>query len=117
MQIHVGHPARTGGRWYLDDPAGEYLPIYFNRMGINDIMDKIVAETPGSASGVRLSFADEPFVGHRFTLARQEAAEGGYWYYAQELKLMGWLGHELKRFFPEFPERIYVACEATDAGG
>ena len=110
--MNVIYPKRTGGRWYFEGPAIDALPYYFNLLGMNDIIERIAADIPGAESGFKLSFDNNEFAGYRFRLERGQARDGGYWYFSPELKLMGWLGSELKNIFGDFPERIYANYES-----
>ncbi len=109
------HPRRTGGRWYLDGPEVDSLPYYFNTLGMNDIVEKVVLRILNSETGFKLSFSEEKFAGHKFTLDRKDKKADGYWYYSRELKLMGWFGPELNGYFPEFPNKIFANYEPIES--
>lgn len=111
----VIYPKRTGGRWYFEGPEIDSLPYYFNLLGMNDILERVASEIPDSENGFKFSFSETELPGHSFTLDRGERHDHGYWYFSSELKLMGFLGPEVKDVFQDFPMRIYAKHEKLDS--
>jgi hypothetical protein len=71
----------------------------------DDILD-VIAE---DRKQITLVFSETPFPGHDLVLEWVGEENGGNWYRAPKLGMLGWLCPALLKYFERAPERIYAA--------
>ena len=108
--IKVIQPYRAHGTWVFDDDATGLSAEPFVQ-GIPEMIDRLVADIPGAASGFRLTFSDRAFPGHEIVVRRAEAQDGGYYYLDPETGQRGWLCPALFKYFGQAPQDLYVKAE------
>jgi hypothetical protein len=108
--LKVIQPYRARGTWVFDDEAtGLEGEPFVN--GMPEMIDRLVADIPGAASGFRLTISAEDFPDHDLVVERREPYAHG-WYYADPRSgQRGWLCPALFKYFREAPERIYVRAD------
>jgi hypothetical protein len=106
----VIEPYRTGKVWRFDEPRMHLHGEPFVE-GSSEMIDKMVAETPGTENGVRLIFSQQQFPGAQFRLDHLYSQDGGNWYHNEQYQMKGWLCPALFKFFPRAPQHIYVRAE------
>lgn len=103
-------PYFSNGTWVFDDPAAGLTREPFVA-GIPEMINLLTANIPDAKDGFRLTFSATPFPGYDLHLNWQREEHGGNWYYAQTLKMEGWLCPALFKYFPIAPSEIYVKAE------
>ena len=109
--ISVLAPYRYEGLWVFDDPDVGLRREPFV-MGIDTMIDRMVAGIPDARSGFRLLFSPTPFPGYTVRLEWRRAEYGGNWYWCPQMELEGWLCPALFRYFTEAPPELYARAEA-----
>jgi hypothetical protein len=108
--IGVIAPYRYEGMWVFDDPA-----VGLNRepfvVGIDKMIDQLVASIPNAERGFRLLFSATPFPGHTVKLEWRREESGGNWYYCPQFGIEGWLCPALFRYFDKAPAELYARAE------
>lgn len=104
--INVIAPYKHHGMWVFDDPRVGLVQEPFVA-GADTMIDRVVADIPDAERGFTMIFSTTPFPGQ---YRREES--GGNVYYAEKLKLEGWLCPALLRYFPEAPEQLYVQVKS-----
>jgi hypothetical protein len=109
--LMVINPYKYEGTWVFDDPATGLKREPFV-LGIDTMIDKMVAEIPNAEQGFRALFSAKPFPGSNLKLEWRRAESGGNWYYSDQFKMEGWLCPALFKYFVTAPREIYVKAEA-----
>lgn len=97
--------------WVFDDPATGLVREPFVS-GIDQMIDRLVANIPAAEKGFRLIFSPTPFPGYAVKLVRRRAEYGGNWYYCGDYNLEGWLCPALYKYFPDAPNELYARAES-----
>ena len=113
--LRVLHPYRWQGTWVFDDESTGLVREPFV-LGIDTMIDRLVAGVPGAERGFRLIFSAQPFPGATVTLERRREDAGGTWYYSGDYDQEGWLCPALFRYFPEAPPRLFARAEPLQRG-
>jgi hypothetical protein len=109
--ISVIVPYKYEGMWVFDDPAVGLVREAFVA-GIDEMIDKLVANVPDAAKGFRLIFSATPFPGYTLKLEWRREEYGGNWYYCPQFDMEGWLCPALFKYFPKAPPELYGRAEA-----
>src|SRR5262249_21638681 len=94
--INVIAPYKHHGMWVFDDPRVGLVQEPFVA-GADTMIDRIVADIPDAEHGFTMIFSTTPFPGHQYGLDWRREESGGNIYYAEKLKLEGWLCTALLR--------------------
>ena len=111
--LFVLRPYRHEGTWMFDDESVGLRREPFV-LGVDDMIDRMVAAIPGAHRGFRLIVSARPFPGHMAGLEWQEEEAGGNWYLWRESGLKGWLCPALGKYFEAAPPELYARAEALD---
>jgi hypothetical protein len=111
--INIIAPYKHHGMWVFDDPRVGLLQEPFVA-GADTMIDRAVADIPDAEHGFTMIFSTTPFPGHQYRLDWRREESGGNIYYAEKLKLEGWLCPALLRYFPEAPKQLYVQVKARE---
>jgi hypothetical protein len=76
------------------------------------MIDRVVADIADAEHGFTMIFSTTPFPEHQYRLDWTREENGGNIYYAEKLKLEGWLCPALFRYFPERPKQRYVQVKS-----
>jgi hypothetical protein len=108
----VIQPYWSSGTWVFDDPAVGLTREPFV-CGVPEMIDRLVAEIPGSRNGFRLLFSAGPFPGHQAVFEKIRPELGGTWYRTTPPMpaMEGWLCPALFKYFDEAPPKLYVKAE------
>ncbi len=109
--IRIIVPYKYEGMWVFDDPAAELVREPFVS-GIDQIIDRLVADMPDAEQGFRLLFSATPFPGHNIRLEWRREESGGNWYDCPQFEMEGWLCPALFKYFEEAPKELYGRAEA-----
>ena len=109
--IGILAPYKYEGMWVFDDPATGLVREPFVS-GIDQMIDRAVAEIPHAERGFRLLFSATPFPGFTLKLEWRREEFGGNWYYASQYDLEGWLCPALFKYFDQAPRELYCRAEA-----
>ena len=103
-------PYRYEGTWVFDDPDVGLRREAFV-MGIDALIDRLVAHIPGAERGFRLLFSPAPFPGYAAKLEWRREEYGGNWYWCPQFQMEGWLCPALFKYFSEAPRELYARAE------
>lgn len=108
--LYVLHPYRFGGSWVFDDDSVglKQEPFVF---GIDEMIDRLVADLPDAAKGFRLLFSTSAFPGFTAKLEWQREEAGGNWYHSPTFGFEGWLCPALFKYFEKAPEMFFIKAE------
>lgn len=108
--ILVIAPYRYEGMWVFDDPrVGLHREPFVS--GIDEMIDRLVADIPNAAKGFRLLFSATPFPGHAVKLEWRRAEYEGNWYFCPQYGMEGWLCPALFKYFDKAPPELYARAE------
>jgi Family of unknown function (DUF6717) len=108
--LYVIAPYKYQGSWVFDDPSvGLHREPFV--LGIDTMIDKIVANVPDAERGFRAIFSARQFPGAETKLEWHREESGGNWYYSDKFKTEGWLCPALFKYFPTAPREIWVKVE------
>lgn len=98
------------GSWVFDDARFglEREPFV---LGIDQMIDRLVAALPDPEKGFRLIFSPRPFPGYGAKLERRRDDSGGVWYFSPTFGIEGWLCPVLFRYFETAPSELYARAE------
>jgi hypothetical protein len=113
--INVIAPYRHLGMWVFDDPRAGLVQEPFVA-GVDNMIDRVVADLHDADHGFTMIFSGSPFPGHQFRLDWRRADSSGNWYYSAELDMEGWLCGALLRYFREAPQELYVQIRESRGG-
>jgi hypothetical protein len=108
--LFVIAPYTYHGSWVFDDPKVglEREPFV---LGIDTMIDKMVADVPNAPRGFRAIFSARPFPGAETKLDWRRKESGGDWYFNERFGMEGWLCPALLKYFPKAPREIWVKVE------
>lgn len=108
--LFVLHPYRHEGSWVFDDESVGLVrePFVF---GIDDMLDRLVADIPDAAAGFCLIFSPAPFPGYVAKLEWNREEYGGNWYFSPTYGFEGWLCPALFKYFAAAPAEFFVKAE------
>jgi hypothetical protein len=109
--ISVLYPYKHEDLWVFDDPDAGLRREPFV-LGIDTMIDRLVAGIPGAEKGFRLYYSPTPFPGFQAKLEWRRAEYGGNWYYCPQFDLEGWLCPALFKYFNEAPTELHAKAEA-----
>jgi len=108
--ISVLFPYKYEGTWVFDDPAvGLHREPFV--LGIDEMINRVVANIPNAEKGFRLLFSPTPFPGYAVKLEWRREEYGGNWYYCSQLGIEGWLCPALFKYFDKAPAELYGKAE------
>src|SRR5687768_1343061 len=108
--MYVLRPYKWEGSWVFDDESVGLVREPFI-LGIDVMLDRLVAAIPGAEKGFRLIFSPRPFPGFAAKLEwRREEAEGN-WYFSPTYGTEGWLCPALFKYFDAAPRELYAKAE------
>ena len=108
--LFVIAPYRYEGMWVFDDARVGLLREPFVS-GIDEMIDRLVAEVPNAAKGFRLIFSPTAFPGHQAKLDWRRSEYGGNWYWCEQYGVEGWLCPALFKYFDKAPAELYARAE------
>jgi hypothetical protein len=109
--LFVIAPYKHQGTWVFDDPkVGLHQEPFV--LGIDKMIDHMVADVPHADRGFRAIFSAQKFPGAETKLEWRRSDSGGNWYYSDKFKMEGWLCPALFKYFPKAPREIWVKVEA-----
>jgi hypothetical protein len=103
-------PYRWEESWVFDDDAVGLRREPFV-LGIDTIIDRLVADIPNAANGFRLIFSPSPFPGYAVKLEWRREELGGNWYFSPNYGVEGWLCPALYKYFDRAPHELYARAE------
>jgi hypothetical protein len=109
--ISVLYPYKHESLWVFDDPEVGLRREPFV-LGIDTMIDSLVASIPDAEKGFRLYFSPTPFPGYAVKLEWRRPEYGGNWYWCQQFNTEGWLCPALFKYFTEAPPELYAKVEA-----
>ena len=108
--LHVLRPYRYEGSWVFDDPAAGLAREPFI-LGIDEMIDRLVAAIPKAQEGFRLIFSPQAFPGYTAKLEWRREEAGGNWYFSPTYGIEGWLCPALFKYFDAAPRELYAKAE------
>lgn len=111
-RLHVLQPYRWQGSWVFDDERLGLSREPFV-LGIDTMIDRLVAEIPGAERGFRLIFSPRPFPGFAAKLEWRREDAGGNWYFSPTYGMEGWLCPALFKYFESAPAELYARAEPS----
>ena len=106
-------PYWHNGTWVFDDARVNLVKEPFVA-GIPEMISYISKDIPNAKKGFRLLFSAKPFPGYQLKVKWIREANGGNWYYSEELKKEGWLCPALFKYYKAAPKEIYGKAEPID---
>jgi hypothetical protein len=113
--LFVLRPYKDQGTWVFDDPRVGLVREPFV-LGIDVMLDRLVANLPGAEAGFRLLFSPRPFPGCAAELQWRREESGGNWYFSPTFGLEGWLCPALFKYFAAAPRALYAKAEPLTGG-
>jgi hypothetical protein len=111
--LSVLRPYRHQGTWVFDDEAVGLRREPFV-LGIDAMIDRLVAGIPNAGGGFRLLFSPRPFPGAAVKLEWRREEAGGNWYFSPTYGFEGWLCPALLRYFEAAPRELHARAEPLD---
>lgn len=113
--LFVLRPYRHHGSWVFDDERVglEREPFV---LGIDQMIDRLVADIPEAWKGFRLIFSPQPFPGSATKLEWKREESGGHWYFSPTYQIEGWLCPALLKYFKTAPKELYARAEPLPPG-
>ncbi len=108
--ISVLFPYKYEGMWVFDDAAVGLLREPFV-LGVDEMINRVVANIPNADKGFRLLFSPTPFPGYAVKLEWRREEYGGNWYHCPQLEIEGWLCPALFKYFDAAPKELYGKAE------
>ena len=108
--LSVLFPYKYEGMWVFDDPSVGLQREPFV-LGIDEMINRVVAHIPNADKGFRLLFSPTPFPGYAVKLEWRREEYGGNWYYCPQLEIEGWLCPALFKYFDKAPAELYGKAE------
>jgi len=110
--LFVLRPYKHEGSWVFDDESVGLVREPFV-LGIDDMIDRLVAGVPAAEKGFRLIFSPKPFPGYAVKLEwRREETEGN-WYFSPTYGIEGWLCPALFKYFETAPLELFARAEPS----
>jgi hypothetical protein len=108
--IMVLFPYRYEGVWVFDDPdVGLRREAFVS--GIDEMINRVVANIPDAEKGFKLFFSAQPFPGYTVKLEWRREEFGGNWYFCPQFGFEGWLCPALFKYFDKTPPELYAKVE------
>jgi hypothetical protein len=111
--LFVLSPYKHQGSWVFDDDRVGLVREPFV-LGIDEMIDRLVAETREAEKGFRLIFSPRPFPGAKIKLEWRREETGGNWYFAPAYGIEGWLCPALYKYFEAAPKELYARAEPLE---
>lgn len=111
--MQVLKPYKYEGTWVFDDEGTGLVREPFV-LGIDEMIDRLVAGIENAEDGFRLLFSPAKFPGHHAILEWRREEDGGNWYFSPTYEMEGWLCPALFHYFEEAPREIFVRVEALN---
>lgn len=108
--ISVLFPYKYEGMWVFDDERAGLSREPFV-LGIDEMINRVVANIPNAEKGFRLLFSPTPFPGYAVKLEWRREEYGGNWYYCSQLGIEGWLCPALFKYFDKAPAELFGKAE------
>lgn len=108
--LQVLRPYKHQGSWVFDDPATGLDREPFV-LGIDQMIERLVAPIAGAEKGFRLIFSPRPFPGYAAKLEWRREDSGGNWYFSPTFGIEGWLCPALFKYFDAAPRELYARAE------
>jgi hypothetical protein len=109
--LYVLRPYKHQGTWVFDDEAVGLVCEPFV-LGIDEMIERLVAVIPNAEAGFRLIFSPRAFPGHTVKLEWRREEDGGNWYFSPTFGIEGWLCPALIKYFEVAPRELYARAEA-----
>jgi hypothetical protein len=111
--LYVLRPYKHEGSWVFDDDAVGLRREPFV-LGVDVMIERLVAAIPNATAGFRLIFSSRRFPGYAAKLEWRREEEGGNWYFSPTFGIEGWLCPALLKYFHSAPEELYARAEALE---
>jgi hypothetical protein len=111
--LFVIFPYKYEGAWIFDDESRGLLHEPFV-MGIDTMIDSLVADIPNAEQGFKVIFSAAQFPGYTTRLEWRREEMDGNWYYSPQFDIEGWLCPALFKYFESAPEEIYLRAKAKN---
>jgi len=108
--LSVLFPYKYEGMWVFDDPDVGLRREPFV-LGIDEMINRVVALIPNADKGFKLLFSATPFPGYTVKLEWRREESGGNWYYCPQFGIEGWLCPALFKYFDKAPTELYGKAE------
>lgn len=108
--LYVLKPYRYQASWVFDDESVGLLREPFV-LGIDDMLDRLVAGIQNAEQGFRLIFSPRPFPGYSAKLEGRREEAGSNWYHSPTYGIEGWLCPALFKYFDAAPKEFYAKAE------
>jgi hypothetical protein len=108
--LYVLCPYKHQGSWVFDDERVGLLREPFV-LGIDEMIDHLVAEISSAEKGFRLIFSPQPFPRYAAKLEWRREEAGGNWYFSRTFGIEGWLCPALFKYFDVAPKEFYARAE------
>ena len=108
--MYVLRPYKYEGSWVFDDASVGLSREPFV-LGIDEMVERLVAKIPKAEDGFRLIFFPRPFPGFTAKLEWQREEMGGNWYFSPTFGIEGWLCPALFKYFEDAPKELYAKAE------
>jgi hypothetical protein len=112
--LHVLRPYKWEGSWVFDDSSVGLKREPFV-LGIDRMIDQLVADVPRANEGFRLIFSPRPFPSYTAKLQWRREDSGGNWYFSPTYNCEGWLCPALFKYFTAAPAEFYAKAEPLDS--
>jgi hypothetical protein len=109
--LFVLRPYRHQGSWVFDDESVGLSREPFV-LGVDEMIDRLVAAVPNAGGGFRLLFSPRPFPGYAARLEWRREELGGNWYFSPTYGIEGWLCPALFKYFDAAPAELFARAEA-----
>ncbi len=108
--LQVLRPYNYQGSWVFDDDRVGLTREPFV-LGIDEMIERLVAAIPQPEDGFRLIFSPTPFPGYGAKLEWRREESGGNWYFSSTFGIEGWLCPALFKYFDAAPPEFYARAE------
>jgi hypothetical protein len=108
--LQVLRPYKHQGSWVFDDDSVGLTREPFV-LGIDEMIERLVAPIPKANAGFRLIFSPNPFPGYGAKLEWRREETGGNWYFSPTFGIEGWLCPALFKYFETAPKELYAKAE------
>ena len=109
-EINVIRPYKHYDMWVFDDPAVGLVREPFV-LGIDEMINRVVAHVPNADKGFRLLFSPTPFPGYAVKLEWRREESGGNRYFSPQFDMEGWLCPALFKYFASAPRELFGRAE------
>jgi hypothetical protein len=104
-EINILHPYQMDGAWIFDDPEIDIhgQPII---CGIPGVINKVMK----GATRFTVHISQAPFQNYNTVLVKLKDSDEG-WYKFINTDIKGWLCPAFLKYFPDYPDEIYLRIE------